>query len=52
MFMLPVYWVLQSIAAWKGLYQLLTKPHYWEKTTHNLAAHDPAGLSPLEVRHA
>ncbi len=36
MFLSPVYWVLQSIAAWKALYQLLVKPHYWEKTTHGL----------------
>jgi len=37
MFLSPVYWVLQSIAAWKALYQLLAKPHYWEKTVHSLA---------------
>ena len=37
MFLSPLYWVLQSIAAWKALHQLLLKPHYWEKTTHNLA---------------
>ncbi|MGO2660080.1 glycosyltransferase family 2 protein [Mycetocola reblochoni] len=32
----PVYWILHSIAAYKGLWQLLTKPHYWEKTEHGL----------------
>jgi cellulose synthase/poly-beta-1,6-N-acetylglucosamine synthase-like glycosyltransferase len=37
MFLSPLYWVLQSIAAWKALYQLLAKPHYWEKTAHSLA---------------
>ena len=37
MFLSPVYWVLQSLAAWKGLYQLIVKPHYWEKTLHSLA---------------
>ena len=36
MFISPVYWVLQSIAAWKAFYQLLVKPHYWEKTEHGL----------------
>ncbi|AKM09329.1 glycosyltransferase [Croceicoccus naphthovorans] len=35
----PAYWILLSIAAWKGLYQLLTKPFYWEKTTHGLSCH-------------
>jgi hypothetical protein len=35
----PVYWVLHSIAAYKALWQLITKPHYWEKTEHGLTAH-------------
>ncbi len=30
----PVYWVLLSVGAWKGLLQLFYKPYYWEKTTH------------------
>lgn len=32
----PLYWVLHSIAAYKGLWQLIRKPFYWEKTTHGL----------------
>jgi cellulose synthase/poly-beta-1,6-N-acetylglucosamine synthase-like glycosyltransferase len=32
----PVYWTLHSIAAYKALWQLLTRPHYWEKTEHGL----------------
>jgi cellulose synthase/poly-beta-1,6-N-acetylglucosamine synthase-like glycosyltransferase len=35
--LLPGYYALQSYAAWKGLYQLFTKPHYWEKTEHVLS---------------
>ncbi|HEY8591020.1 MAG TPA: glycosyltransferase family 2 protein, partial [Naasia sp.] len=35
----PVYWLLHSVAAYKALWQLLTKPHYWEKTEHGLTAH-------------
>ena len=34
--LLPSYYALQSYAAWKGLYQLFTNPHYWEKTEHGL----------------
>ena len=30
----PFYWILHSIAVYKGLRQLLFKPFYWEKTTH------------------
>jgi cellulose synthase/poly-beta-1,6-N-acetylglucosamine synthase-like glycosyltransferase len=32
----PVYWILHSIASYKALWQLLFKPHYWEKTEHGL----------------
>jgi hypothetical protein len=32
----PLYWILHSIASYKGLWQLLTRPHYWEKTDHGL----------------
>ncbi|MBF4577245.1 glycosyltransferase [Frondihabitans sp. VKM Ac-2883] len=32
----PMYWILHSLAAYKGLWQLLTRPHYWEKTEHGL----------------
>jgi len=34
----PIYWILHSIASYKGLWQLITKPHYWEKTEHGLTA--------------
>ncbi len=30
----PAYWFLMSIGAWKGFLQLITKPFYWEKTKH------------------
>jgi glycosyltransferase XagB len=32
----PLYWVLQSIAALKALYQLFFRPSFWEKTVHGL----------------
>ena len=35
----PLYWLLHSISAYKGLWQLITKPHYWEKTEHGLTTH-------------
>lgn len=34
----PLYWMLHSVAAYKALWQLITKPHYWEKTNHGLTA--------------
>ncbi len=33
------YWVLLSIAAYKGLWQLLRNPFYWEKTQHGVSKH-------------
>jgi glycosyltransferase XagB len=32
----PFYWILHSIAAYKALGQLFTKPFYWEKTQHGI----------------
>ena len=32
----PLYWLMHSIATYKGLFQLITRPHYWEKTAHGL----------------
>ena len=37
--LLPVYWVLMSLAAVKAAWQLVFNPNYWEKTTHGLSAH-------------
>ncbi|HSA83530.1 MAG TPA: glycosyltransferase [Patescibacteria group bacterium] len=33
-FLVPFYWILISTAGFMALYQLLFKPHYWEKTVH------------------
>ncbi len=35
--LVPGYWMLQSIAAYKALYQLFFRPSYWELTVHGLA---------------
>jgi len=34
--LMPFYWVMMSIGAWKGFLQLITRPNYWEKTKHGL----------------
>jgi len=34
--LLPLYWVMMSIAAVKAVLQLVTRPSYWEKTVHGL----------------
>lgn len=35
--LLPFYWVLLSIAAWRAVFQLISSPYRWEKTAHGLA---------------
>jgi cellulose synthase/poly-beta-1,6-N-acetylglucosamine synthase-like glycosyltransferase len=30
----PVYWMMVSLAAWRALGQLWSRPHHWEKTPH------------------
>ncbi len=40
----PVYWLLHSLASYQALWELITRPHYWQKTEH--------GLSTFELRAA
>jgi glycosyltransferase XagB len=35
--LMPLYWLLLSIAAWRALDQLVRDPYRWEKTEHGLA---------------
>ena len=46
-FFVPFYWILISTAAVVGLYQLIAKPHYWEKTVHGLHAKKSARTKRL-----
>ncbi|WP_227981270.1 glycosyltransferase [Nocardia spumae] len=41
----PLYWLLMSVAAIKGTYQLISSPSYWEKTVHGLPG---SGEGPAE----
>src|SRR3989344_1900307 len=33
-YLVPFYWLLMSIAAWKAIIQLIKQPHFWPKTIH------------------
>ncbi len=44
-FTAPFYWALMSIAAYKGLWQLVHNPFYWEKTQHGISKHTAAELA-------
>jgi cellulose synthase/poly-beta-1,6-N-acetylglucosamine synthase-like glycosyltransferase len=46
-FLNPFYWIFfHSVAAYKALWQLFFKPHYWEKTVHGLSNISPQGKAP------
>jgi glycosyltransferase XagB len=38
----PAFWLMMSIAAAKGVYQLVRNPSYWEKTFHGLTTRPEA----------
>lgn len=35
--LLPLYWFLLSVAAWRAVFQFVFSPYRWEKTDHGLA---------------
>lgn len=45
--LLPFYYLLVSLAAWRALYELVVSPFHWNKTDHGLArsSHYGAGTS-------
>lgn len=46
-FLSPIYWWMATFAAYKAVWQLLTRPHYWEKTDHILS--EEAATARLET---
>ncbi len=45
----PLYWVLMSVAAAKGIYQLIRQASYWEKTFHGLDIQAHHGEAEAEL---
>jgi len=41
-FTLPAYFMLATLAAYKGLIEVLWKPYYWDKTEHGVSKAEPA----------
>ena len=44
--LVPFYWILMSVGAWKALVQLFTKPSFWEKTEHGFCKFEEPGDPP------
>jgi cellulose synthase/poly-beta-1,6-N-acetylglucosamine synthase-like glycosyltransferase len=49
--LLPLYWVLHSVAAVRAAWDLIRRPHFWAKTEHGLTAM-PRGHEAEERRAA
>lgn len=47
----PVYWIMHSISAYKGLYQLIVNPFFWEKTNHGLSKASQTTPNPSNTLH-
>ena len=41
----PGYWLLQSVAAYKAIWQLVKNPFYWEKTAHGISRYTSAEVA-------
>jgi cellulose synthase/poly-beta-1,6-N-acetylglucosamine synthase-like glycosyltransferase len=41
--LMPLYWLLISVAAYRALLQLMSKPYLWEKTPHSARRDEGAG---------
>ena len=46
--LVPIYWMMMSIAAIKAMWQLIVTPSFWEKTAHGL---DASSESDSEAHH-
>jgi hypothetical protein len=34
--LVPFYWLAMSFAGYYAIFELVTRPHYWQKTKHGL----------------
>ncbi|HET7640613.1 MAG TPA: glycosyltransferase family 2 protein, partial [Ktedonobacteraceae bacterium] len=47
--LIPLYWIMMSMAACIALFQLIIKPHYWAKTEHGLHLGKKLGAGAPEL---
>jgi cellulose synthase/poly-beta-1,6-N-acetylglucosamine synthase-like glycosyltransferase len=48
-FLIPIYWLAMSAAAWVAVVKLFYQPHQWFKTQHGLHLADNRSLSQLQA---
>jgi hypothetical protein len=50
---MPLYWPLQSVAAYRALFELAFRPHYWAKTAHGASGREaPLALLSTVATHS
>ena len=47
--LVPLYWVMMSMAAVKALSQLIAAPNFWEKTVHGLHHEQPTAHVDVDI---
>ena len=45
---MALYWPLASIAAYRALFELLLRPHHWQKTAHGVSSRKRAPAPPAQ----
>ncbi|MEP7167085.1 MAG: glycosyltransferase [Candidatus Woesebacteria bacterium] len=48
-FLVPLYWLAMSFAAWKAIRELIVRPHHWAKTKHGLHLTNRKGLEQTQA---
>jgi hypothetical protein len=48
--LIPFYWVLTSVAAYKALWQLMFRPSFWEKTAHGFFENSQVSMNDTHKR--
>lgn len=49
-FLVPLYWLAMSMAAWIAFRELIVRPHHWAKTKHGLHLTNKKGLQQTTER--
>ncbi len=48
---IPLYWAMISVAGFIALFELLVKPHYWQKTVHGLHLQGKHTVQPVTLQN-
>lgn len=49
-YLVPIYWLAMSAAAWVAFYELIVSPHHWAKTKHGLHLSNKRSVIHAEIK--